>query len=143
MSVITLNNDSLTLTLNGRVYNNLAEGDTTTLTPVNELTSRINSAQNGVTIAKRMDAGVHDMVVRVQKYSDDDIELNSLRNAESPALIAGSVKENFIKDGTDGVETIELQAGSITAQPTNTKNNTDNNALMEYTIQFRNVVRSL
>lgn len=143
MSVITLQNDSTTIVLNGTVINDLAEGDVTTITPVNELTSRINSANGGVTIGKRVNAGVHDMVVRVQKFSDADVFLNSLRNQESPAVINGSAKENFTKDGTDGVETNELQNGSITAQPTNTKNNVDGNALMEYTIQFRNVVRTL
>lgn len=55
----------------------------------------------------------------------------------------GSVKESFVRDGAALKETYDLQAGSITTQPTQTKNNQDVNALMEYTIEYRNVVRNV
>lgn len=48
-----------------------------------------------------------------------------------------------MRDGAALKETYDLQAGSITTQPTQTKNNQDVNALMEYTIEFRNVVRNI
>ncbi|EGB6331292.1 hypothetical protein H7383_004859, partial [Salmonella enterica] len=117
--------------------------DYVTLTPSNPLTSRANSANNGVTISGRVDAGVHVMVMRVQKFSNDDIWLNQQRNAAIPVVFNGSVKESFARDGAALKETYDLQAGSITTQPTQTKNNQDVNALMEYTIEFRNVVRNV
>ena len=142
MAQISLAADSTTLTLNGRVMQDFEAGDRFTLAPVNPKTSHTNSSNNGVTITERVDGGVHDLTLRVQKHSDDDVFLNTLRNDPS-VIIVGSSKEVFVKDGTDGVDTHELQAGSITTQPTSTRNDQDGNSLMEYVIRFRNVVRSI
>jgi len=135
--------DSTSLILNGFPIVDFAEGDIIELNPANELTSRVNSAEGGVTVQKRVDAGVTDLIVRVQKMSNSDVFLNSLRNQEVPELIQGSAKEDYNRDGTEGVESFILENGSITTQPGNTKNNQDGNAMMEYTIQFRNAVRNL
>lgn len=143
MAVIALQADSTTLVLNGTIINDLGEGDSITFTSVNPLTGHVNSAGNGVTIKKRFDGGVTDMVVRVQKYSDADVFLNSSRESAAPVVFNGSAKENYTKDGTEFVCTLQLNNGSITAQPTDTRNNQDGNALMEYTIRFRNAVRTL
>ena len=83
------------------------------------------------------------MVLRVQKYSNDDVWLSQKINADIPFVFDGSVKESFVRDGAALKETYDLQVGSITTQPTQTKNNQDVNALMEYTIEFRNVVRNV
>lgn len=142
MARITVPADSSTLTLNGRVIQDFEAGDVYTLTYANPKTAHTNSSNGGVTIHERVDGGVGDLVVRVQKFSDDDVFLNTLRN--SPAtIIDGSLKEVFNKNGQDGVDTHELQSGSVTAQPSPTKSDTDGNSLMEYTIRFRNVVRSI
>ncbi|EBS3817674.1 hypothetical protein DPO65_20710 [Salmonella enterica subsp. salamae serovar Sofia] len=143
MSQIVISADTATIVLNGRIITDIAAGDYVTLTPSNALTSRANSAQNGVTISKRVDSGVHVMVMRVQKFSNDDIWLNQQRNAAIPAVFNGSIKESFVRDGAALKETYDLQVGSVTTQPTQTKNNQDVNALMEYTIEFRNVVRNV
>ncbi|MDH1085299.1 hypothetical protein N5C79_02190 [Pantoea brenneri] len=143
MSQIVISADTATIVLNGRIITDIAAGDYITLTPSNALTSRANSAQNGVTVARRLDAGVHVMVMRVQKFSNDDIWLNQQRNAAIPVIFNGSVKESFVRDGAALKETYDLQVGSITTQPTQTKNNQDTNALMEYTIEFRNAVRKV
>lgn len=143
MAVIALQADSTTLVLNGTILNDLAEGDSITFTSVNPLTGHVNSAGAGVTIKKRLDGGVTDMVVRVQKYSDSDVFLNSAKESGLPVVFNGSSKENYTKDGTDFVCTLQLNNGSITTQPTDTRNNQDGNALMEYTIRFRNAVRTL
>ena len=143
MAVIALQADSTTLVLNGTILNDLAEGDSITFTSVNPLTGHVNSAGAGVTIKKRLDGGVTDMVVRVQKYSDSDVFLNSAKESALPVVFNGSAKENYTKDGTDFVCTLQLNNGSITAQPTDTRNNQDGNALMEYTIRFRSAVRTL
>jgi len=143
MANITMAADSTSLILNGFPIVDFAEGDIIELNPANELTSRVNSAEGGVTVQKRVDAGVTDLIVRVQKMSNSDVFLNSLRNQEVPELIQGSAKEDYNRDGTEGVESFILENGSITTQPGNTKNNQDGNAMMEYTIQFRNAVRNL
>ncbi|EKN5130129.1 TPA: hypothetical protein ACNAAR_001228 [Yersinia enterocolitica] len=143
MAEIVVNSSTATIVLNGRIITDIVTGDYVTLTPSNPLTSRANSAQNGVTISKRVDAGVHVMVLRVQKFSNDDIWLNGLRNSEIPTVINGSIKESFTRDGASLKETYDLQVGSLTTQPTQTKNNQDVNALMEYTIEYRNVVRNV
>lgn len=143
MSQIVISADTATVVMNGRIITDIAAGDYITLTPTNPLTSRANSAQNGVTISKRVDAGVTVMVVRVQKFSNDDIWLNQQINANTPVVFNGSVKESFVRDGAALKETYDLQVGSITTQPTQTKNNQDVNALMEYTIEFRNSRRNV
>lgn len=143
MAEIVVNSSTATIVLNGRIITDIVTGDYVTLTPSNPLTSRANSAQNGVTISKRVDAGVHVMVLRVQKFSNDDIWINGLSNSEIPTVINGSIKESFIRDGASLKETYDLQVGSITTQPTQTKNNQDVNALMEYTIEFRNIRRNV
>ncbi|HEN3329021.1 TPA: hypothetical protein U5D49_004022 [Yersinia enterocolitica] len=143
MSQIVISADTATVVMNGRIITDIAAGDYITLTPTNPLTSRANSAQNGVTISKRVDAGVTVMVVRVQKFSNDDVWLNQQINTYIPVVFNGSVKESFVRDGAALKETYDLQVGSITTQPTQTKNNQDANALMEYTIEFRNIRRNV
>jgi len=143
MSTITMQADSTSLVLNGFPIVDFGEGDFIELNPVNPDTSRINSDNGGVNIAKRLDGGVHDLVVRVQKNSNSDVFLNQQMNLAAPAVFNGSVKENFTRDGADGVESYTLENGSFTTKPSNVKNNTDGNALMEYTIQFRNAVRNV
>lgn len=143
MSQIVVSADTATFVLNGRIITDIASGDYLTITPSNALTSRANSSQNGVTISKRVDSGVHVVMFRVQKFSNDDVWLNQQRNSAIPVVFNGSVKESFVRDGAALKETYDLQVGSVTTQPTQTKNNQDVNALMEYTIEFRNVVRNV
>lgn len=143
MSVITISADSATLILNDRSFTTFAEGDYLTLTPANAASAHVNSAGGGVTIAERFDRDVYDLVVRVQKYGTDDVFMTGLVNGEGVTLLAGSLKESYTIDGSAGVESWNLDAGSITTQPTQTKNNQDGNALMEYTVRFRTAKRSL
>lgn len=143
MSVIRIAAEASTIILNGYALTSLAEGDFVDIAPVNAATARTNSASGGVNIVERVDAGVTDVTVRVQKLSADDVFLNSLRNQKPIAVIDGSVKTNYSRDGRDSVETYALEGGSLTTQPTDTKNNQDGNAMMEYVIQFRNSQRSL
>ncbi len=96
-----------------------------------------------MTIARRSDSGVHDLVIRVTQFSPDDAALQAAINAEGVTEFTGSIKEAYTVDGVDSQCTTELVGGSITDQPTATTNTQDGNALMEYTIQFREVVRTL
>lgn len=143
MSVITISMDSGTLILNDYTFKSFAEGDYLSLTPVNAHTSRVNSADGGVTIGERMDKDVYDLTFSTQKYSDDDVFMLSQINTEGATLFEGSAKESYNKDGEAGVESWNLDGGSITTLPTQTRNNQDGNAMMEYTIQFRTAKRSL
>ncbi len=143
MSTIVLSADNTTLTLNGTLLTSLAEGDFITLTPVNPATSHINSSNGGVNINKRVDSDVHDVVIRVQRASEDDSFLNGLERQDVPEVINGSCKTNFVRDGVDGVESWTLQNGSFTTKPTLTQNNTDGNAVIEYTIRFRTAKRNV
>ena len=141
MSTIQLLADSTTLVLNGRLFNDFIDGDAVTLTPVNDLVSR-NRSVRGLNIQKRSDSDVMDLAFTLPKYSDDEIWMNSQRNSQVPVLFKGSVKENYIKDGVKFVTTYTLEDGTITVQPTDTRNNTDGNQDMAYTIQFNKATRA-
>lgn len=143
MAAISFAADSTTLVLNGHIFNDFVAGDKMDLQPVNPLTSQVDSSNGGVNIQKRSDSGKHTLVIRVPKMSDDDVYLNSVINQKLPVVLNGSMKDNFVKDGVDGVESYILENGSITTQPGNTKNDQDGNALMEYTVLFRNAQRNL
>lgn len=143
MAVITMSADSVSLVLNGFPITDFAEGDIVELNPINDLTSQINGANGAVNINKRNDGGVHDLIIRVQKMSGSDVFLNSAINQEEPVVFNGSLKEDFIRDGTAGAESFILENGSITTRPGNTKSNTDGNGMLEYTIRFRNATRNL
>ncbi len=144
MAVYQIAADYATLTLNGDTYKDFEEGDIFTLSPVNAHSSRQNGASRGsVTIARRSDSGVHDLVIRVTQFRPDDARLQAAINAVGVTQFTGSIKEAYTVDGVDSQSTTELVGGSITTQPTSTTNTQDGNALMEYTIQFREVVRTL
>jgi hypothetical protein len=142
MSNVILQGNSTTLTLNGYVFTDLIEGDAIELAPVNPKTFRINS-QAGVTVGNRSDGDVHDLKIRVQKYGQDDVFLNSAMNQVDPTILNGSMKENFIRDGADGVGSWILELGSLTDRPTDLKNTQDGNAVIEYTVQLRAATRNI
>ena len=144
MAGIRVSATGATLTLNGHIFNNLIEGDVIELNPVNAKTSHVNGIQSGdVTISTRSDGDVRDLIVRVQRFSEDDVFLNSALNQDFPEIFEGSLKETFIRNGTEGTESWILENGSITDQPSRVKNTQDGNAVMQYTMRFRNAVRSL
>lgn len=142
MAAILIPVDGTTLVLNGRAITSFVEGDYLEMTPVNPLTSRTNSADGGVNVSTHVSAGVHDVIVRVQRYGEDDAWLNNAVN-QGAVLFNGSVKEVFQRDGVEFTASTILENGSITTLPTVVGNNTDGNSVMEYTIQFRNVRRNI
>jgi len=143
MAGIALAVDSTTVVLNGTALQDLVEGDYVVITPVNPATSHVNSINGGVNINERSDRGVHDVLLRVQRFSQTDVFMNSLTRQSPPVVINGSAKESFTRDGVEGVESWILELGSVTVQPTNTKSSTDGNALQEYVVRFRNASRNL
>jgi len=143
MAIITLAADATTLVLNGTAITDTPAGDTITLAPANPATGRNNAINGGININERSDRGIHDLTVRVQKYSESDSFLNTLLRESPPAIINGSAKTAYSRDGQDSEQSWLLEGGSFTTQPTDTQNDTDGNALMEYVIQFREASRNL
>lgn len=142
MTTITLPNNGTTITLNGNILRNLAEGDQTTVTYPNARTHRVNSA-TGVTIGERSDADVADITLIVQKYSEDDVLLSEFTQSEDPTVIEGSIKSVFFRDGEKFIETFTVEAASITDQPEAGVNSQDGTGTVTYTIQSRRTRRGL
>lgn len=143
MSVVTIANGSLSAVLNGTAITDLAVGDNLIIAAVNPATSHVNSSNGGVNINERSDRNVRDVTIRVQKFSDSDIFLNSIVRAQGIEVVSGTVKEAFEKDGVLGVESWILSGGSILTEPTKTNNDIDGNAIMEYIFRFRQGTRNL
>jgi hypothetical protein len=135
MAVITFKSDSTTLILNGQAITDFIDGDIIELSPVNPETTRTYGANRAVNIQQRADKDVYTLKFRVIRNSDSDIWLNTQLNAEKPVVFDGSIKEIYYKDGQEFVEAFEIEAGSFTDKPTYTKNNTDGNNVVEYTIE--------
>ena len=135
MATISFKADSTTLILNGQVISDFIAGDIIELAPKNPHTARSYGADKSVNIIQRTDAEVYDLKFSVLKNSDSDIFLNNELNKDIPVIFNGSVKEIFVKDGTEYTESFEIEAGSFTDKPTYTKNNQDGNFTVEYTIE--------
>lgn len=134
MNVISLAADATTVVLNGTIVGDLGAGDNIVFTPANPRTARVDNL-NSVNVQGRADANVYDMLINVEKYSASDRFLNTAMNQPEPVIFNGSAKEVYFLNGVQAVESYQLVAGSITTQPTNTKNNVDGNAMMAYTIR--------
>lgn len=137
---VSLSSNSTTVILNATAIDNLVDGDTITITPANPATEQ-TTGSGAVNIQERADKDIHDVVLKVVKYSNSDTILNGFRNASPLQVIQGSIKETYIKDGTELTTTYTCEQGSITVQPTETRNNQTGNNSMEYTIRFNSAVR--
>lgn len=135
MAVITKATDSSTLTLNGRVINDTLDGDEFVLAPLNPYATQ-TGGRRSVSMQSRSDRNVYTLTMRVFRYSDDDTWLNNELNKRFPTVFNGSLKTSLLKDGANIVETWDLANGCFTTQPTDTKNNTDDNLESVYVIQF-------
>ena len=135
MAITSFKSESTTLILNDEVIADFINGDIIELAPVNPDTARTYGSNRSVNIQHRSDREVHTLKFRVMRDSDSDIWLNEQMNSSTPTVFNGSIKEIFIKDSEELVESFELQAGSYTDKPTHTKNNQDGNAQVEYTIE--------
>ena len=135
MAIVSFKSESTTLILNDEVIADFINGDIIELAPVNPDTARTYGSNRAVNIQHRSDREVHTLKFRVMRDSDSDIWLNEQMNKEAPVVFNGNIKEIFVKDEQEQVESFELQAGSFTDKPTHTKNNQDGNAQVEYTIE--------
>lgn len=114
----------------------LIAGDTITITPLFAETTRTYGAGNSVNIQRHTQKDVHTVVFRVSKLGNTDKALSNYMNAKTLSqVIEGSVKTIYYEDGSQKIENYKISGGSITIKPTDTKNNTDGNNTMEYTIE--------
>lgn len=141
MAHVSIPTGSITLILNGFTFNDFIAGDNIELNPLNPLTERLNGARDSFTVTDRVDSNVHDMVFRVLRYSDNDVTLNGFINQKPIVVVNGSLKQDYIRDGADGLENWTLEGGTFTTQPSFKKNDQTDNHVVEYTIQFRNAKR--
>lgn len=143
------NND--TLTLNGHVFNNLADDDVTTVTFPNPMVTR-KTGKNGNTLFAQNAAGLNaDMSLRVLRGSADDQYMQQLINTSpsdfpSTVLLAGT----FVKRLGDGLgnvisDTYVLKGGVISKQVDGKENvgGDTNQAVSVYAIIFASAARTL
>ncbi|MBL3520305.1 hypothetical protein H0A43_07440 [Arcobacter lanthieri] len=137
---IILNGDATTMQLkvgsDNLTVDDLVAGDTITITPINAETTRTYGAGNSVNIQRHTAKDVHTVVFRVQKLNNTDKALANYMNAKTlTQVIEGSIKTIYYEDGEQMIENYKISGGSLTTKPTETKNNTDGNASMEYTLE--------
>lgn len=139
-SPIILNGDATTMQLqigsDNLTVNDLIAGDTITITPLFAETTRTYGAGNSVNIQRHTNKDVHTVVFRVSKLGNTDKALSNYMNAKTLSqVIEGSIKTIYYEDNAQKIENYKISGGSITTKPTDTKNNTDGNNAMEYTIE--------
>lgn len=142
MAIITYPNSQSTLTLNGYTCRHLMEGASLVLTPVNPKTSRTNAINGGLSASNRVDGGVHDLTVMVQRHSPDDKFFNDAMNSNAPTIFNGSMKISYFEEGTAKKSTTTLSSGTFTTRPTKTDNNQEADNSRSYVIQFRDAVET-
>ena len=139
-SPIVLNGDATTMQLkigsDNLTVDDLIAGDTITITPLFAETTRTYGAGNSVNIQRHTNKDVHTVVFRVSKLNNTDKALSNYMNAKTLSqVIEGSIKTIYYEDNAQKIENYKISGGSITTKPTDTKNNTDGNNAMEYTIE--------
>ena len=135
-----LNGDATTMQLqigsDNLTVDDLIAGDTITITPLFAETTRTYGAGNSVNIQRHTNKDVHTVVFRASKLNNTDKALSNYMNAKTLSqVIEGSIKTIYYEDGSQKIENYKISGGSITTKPTDTKNNTDGNNAMEYTIE--------
>ena len=135
MAVSRFLTNSTTLVLNGELIKDFINGDVIELAFVNPKTSRTYGANGAVNVTERSDSKVATLKVNLMRYSDNDVWMTEMMNNESVVIFEGSLKEVYIKDGSESVESWEILSGSFTEQNGVTKNNVETNGTVSYTIE--------
>lgn len=140
-----------TLTLNGRVFNDFADDDTTNIVLPNDLVN-VKTGKEGNSIIAQNKQGLNsNMTLRLMRASPDDQYLNSLLAASQndfPAtqLLSGSFRKR-IGDGSGNVATdvYNLAGGSISKIPEGKENTSGDTAqgVTIWAIKFTNTTRSI
>ena len=140
MAAISFAADSTTVVLDGTIITDFVDGDTVVLTPVNPKTTHIHSTER-TNIQEHSGWEVYDLQITVPKSSDADVFLQGKLNESPPAVMAGSVKENYTRDGVEFVSTWTLEGASFMTQPTDTRNVVDGSSAYVYVIRVNRARR--
>lgn len=132
-----------TVTLNGKVFTDLAQGDAVKIEFPNDKSSKTKGINKSSVIKKRMDGDEAKVTIKVLKASSDDVFLNTMLNQDGLIIINGSIKTNFTRDNTSGIDSYALENGTIVGHPADTKNNVDGEEVMEYVINFVSALRMI
>lgn len=143
MANILYDSANTTVTINGRVFTDLAQGDAVKIEFPNEKSSKTKGINKSSVIKKRMDGDEANVTIMVLKASTDDVYLNSILNQDDLVVLNGSVKTNFTRDGVDGVDSYSLQNGTVVSHPSDTKNNVDGDEIVEYILNFVAAIRMI
>ena len=132
-----------TLTLNGRRFTDFQEGDTLVMEFPNPATSKRRGVQGNYNVSKTSNGDEMNLTINLLKASGDDAFFNGLLNQELPVVLDGSFQASFVRDNVDGIDSYDLQGGTITTKPTHTTNTIEGNDLMAYVINFASARRSV
>jgi hypothetical protein len=129
------NTESTTLTLNGTVVSDFVSGDNITLTPEFARTSQIDGS-TGTNINDHAQGDKYILLINIRRGTASDVYLNSINNTKPTVILLGSLKEQYTNEAGDtNTESFSLSSGSITTQPTHTRNDQDGNGLVAYSIR--------
>lgn len=143
MANILYDSANTTVTINGRVFTDLAQGDAVKIEFPNEKSSKTKGINRSSVIKKRMDGNEANVTVLVLKASADDVFLNNILNQSELIILDGSIKTNFTRDGVAGVDSYALENGTLVIHPEDTKNNVDGDEVMSYKINFVSAIRMI
>lgn len=132
-----------TLTLNGRRFTDFFEGDKISLEFPNPSTSKRRGVGGNYNVSKTSNGDEANMTINLLKATSDDSFLNDALNQELPVVLEGSFQASFTRDGASGIDSYELQGGTITTRPTQVDNSLEGNDLLSYVINFASVRRSV
>lgn len=150
MSTVALSGSD-TITINGRVLTDLADGNCVELTFPNDI-ANVKTGKNGNSIYGLNESGKQcEVKIRVIRGSSDDKFLNN-GLAQQQANFAGTVLANgeFIKKIGDGAGNITsdtyIQSGGVYTKQVEGKNNVEGEteqSIAIYTMKFSNAPRVL
>jgi hypothetical protein len=143
MANVLYDSANTTVTLNGRVFTDLAQGDAVKIEFPNEKSSKTKGINKSSVIKMRMDGDEANVTIMVLKASTDDVFLNNALNQPDMVVMSGSIKTNFTRDGVDGVDSYALENGTVVGHPEDTKNNVDGDETMSYVINFVSAIRMI
>jgi len=132
-----------TFTLNERRFTDFMEGDKISIEFPNPVSSKRRGLEGNYNASKTSNGGEANITVNLLKASGDDSFLNDALNQELPVVLTGSFQASFVRDGSAGIDSYELQGGTITTRPTQVDNSLEGNDLMAYVINFALVRRSV
>lgn len=132
-----------TLTFNGRRFTDFVEGDKISLEFPNPVTSKRRGVNGNYNVSKTSNGDEANLTINLLKASADDSFLNDALNQELPIILEGSFQGSFTRDGAAGIDSYELQGGTITVRPTLVDNSLEGSDTMTYVVNIAAARRSV